>query len=239
MTVDQKRILIVEDDEGIARVLADNLKIDGFNVRWARTSHDALVESQSFRPDLVLLDLMLAGRPSGFDLCGVLRQGGRCGVIIVSARGQREDKLRGLGLGADDYVTKPFDMEELAARINAVLRRTVLVVSRIHLGGIEIDFESRAARRGSTPLHLTHREFEILRYLAERRDHVVHRNELLREVWGIVDGSTTRSVDFAISRLRRKIESNPSEPRFLRTVHGDGYALTIERDRQGESRPRQ
>lgn len=231
MNGDQKRILIVEDDEGIARVLADNLRIDGFNVRWAGTAHEALVESNAFRPDLVLLDVMLSGQPNGLDICGVLRQGGRCGVIIVSARSQREDKLRGLNVGADDYVTKPFDMEELAARINAVLRRTVLVVSRIRLGQIEVDFEAHTARRGSTAVHLTHREFEILRYLAERRDHVVHRNELLREVWGIVDGSTTRSVDFAISRLRRKIEPNPPEPRFLRTVHGDGYSLTVERDR--------
>ena len=227
---DQKRILIVEDDEGIARVLADNLRIDGFAVRWARTAHEALVESQSFRPDLVLLDIMLAGQPDGFEICRVLRQGGRCGVIILSARGQREDKLRGLGAGADDYVTKPFDMEELAARINAVLRRTVLVVSRIRLGDIKVDFEAHTARRGSTPLHLTHREFEILRYLAERRDRVVHRDELLRAVWEIVDGSTTRAVDFAVARLRQKIEPNPPEPRFLRTVHGDGYSLTVDRD---------
>jgi DNA-binding response OmpR family regulator len=229
MSGDQKRILIVEDDEGIARVLAHNLRIDGFNVRWARTAHEALVESQSFRPDLVLLDIVLAGEPNGFDICGVLRQAGRCGVIIVSARSQREDKLRGLGVGADDYVTKPFDMEELAARIHAVLRRTVLVVSHIRLGDIEIDFEAHTAKRGSTPIHLTHREFEILRYLAERRERVVHRNELLREVWGIVEGSTTRSVDFAILRLRKKIEPNPPDPRFLRTVHGDGYSLTVER----------
>ena len=230
MSGDQKRILIVEDDEGIARLLAHNLRIDGFNVRWAPTAHQALVESQSFRPDLVLLDIVLAGEPNGFDLCGVLRQGGRCGVIIVSARSQREDKLRGLGVGADDYVTKPFDMEELAARIHAVLRRTVLVVSHIRLADIEIDFEAHTAKRGSTPIHLTHREFEILRYLAERRERVVHRNELLREVWGIVEGSTTRSVDFAILRLRKKIEPNPPDPRFLRTVHGDGYSLTVERD---------
>jgi two-component system, OmpR family, response regulator VicR len=229
MSVDQKRILIVEDDGGIARVLSDNLRIDGFDVRWSRTAHEALVESRAFRPDLVLLDVMLAGQPNGFDICGVLRQSGRCGVIIVSARSQREDKLRGLALGADDYVTKPFDMEELAARINAVLRRTVLVVSRIRLGAVEVDFEAHTAQRGSTALHLTHREFEILRYLAERRDRVVHRNELLREVWGIVEGSTTRSVDFAIARLRRKIEPNP-EPRFLRTIHGDGYSLTVDRD---------
>ncbi len=227
---DQKRILIVEDDEGIARVLADNLKIDGFNVRWARSAHEALVESQSFRPDLVLLDIMLAGQASGFEICTVLRQGGRCGVIIVSARSQREDKLRGLGAGADDYVTKPFDLEELAARINAVLRRTVLVVSRIRLGDLEVDFEAHTARRDGKPLHLTHHEFEILRYLAERRDRVVHRDELLREVWKMVDGSTTRAVDFAVARLRQKIEPNPPEPRFLRTVHGEGYSLTVDRD---------
>jgi two-component system, OmpR family, response regulator VicR len=230
VTVDQKRILIVEDDEGIARVLADYLRIDNFNVRWARTAHDALVEAQSFRPDLVLLDIMLAGQPNGLQICRVLRQGGRCGVIMVSARGQREDKLRGLDAGADDYVTKPFDMEELAARINAVLRRTLLAVSRIRLGDIEVDFDSHTATRGSTPVHLTHREFEMLRYLAERRDRVVHRTELLREVWGIVDGSTTRSVDFAVLRLRKKIEPNPPAPRFLRTVHGDGYSLTIDRE---------
>jgi len=229
MTLSQKRILIVEDDEGLARVMADNLRIDGFSVRWTRSAHDALVESQSFRPDLVLLDVMLAGQPNGLDICGVLRQGGRCGVIMVSARSQREDKLRGLRVGADDYVTKPFDMEELSERINAVLRRTVLLVSRIRLGDLDVDFDTHTARRGSTTIHLTHREFEMLRYLAERRDHVVCRNDLLRDVWGIVDGSTTRSVDFAIMRLRRKIEPNPPEPRFLRTVHGDGYSLTIDR----------
>ena len=150
---------------------------------------------------------------------------------MVSARSRREDKLRGLGVGADDYVTKPFDMEELTARINAVLRRTVLVVSRIRLGELEVDFQAHTARRGSTEIHLTHREFEMLRYLAEHQDRVVHRNELLRDVWGLVDGSTTRSVDFAILRLRKKIEPNPPEPRFLRTVHGDGYSLTVDRDR--------
>jgi two-component system alkaline phosphatase synthesis response regulator PhoP len=230
MSGDQKRILIVEDDEGIARLLTDNLKIDGFNVKWAATAHEALVESQSFHPDLVLLDITLAGQPAGFDICSVLRQGGRCGVIIVSARSQRDDKLRGLGAGADDYVTKPFDMEELAARINAVLRRTVHLVSRIRLADVEVDFEAYTARRGDTPLHLTHYEFEILRYLAERRDRVVRRDELLREVWKIADGSTTRAVDFAVARLRQKIEPNPPEPRFLRTIHGEGYSLTVDRD---------
>ena len=151
MSVDQKRILIVEDEEGIARILADNLRIDGFTVRWARTAHEALVESQSFRPDLVLLDIMLAGQPDGFEICRVLRQGGRCGVIILSARGQREDKLREIQEPARMITSPSLSTWRNWARINAVLRRTVLVVSRIRLGDIEVDFEAHTARRGSTP----------------------------------------------------------------------------------------
>src|SRR5256885_12366170 len=137
MRVDQKRILIVEDDAGIARVLADNLRIDGFNVRWAPTAHDALVESQAFRPDLVLLDIMLPGQTSGFDLCGVLRQGGRSGVIVVSARCQRKDKLRGLELGADDYVTKPFDMRRWRRESMPCCRRPGSGCPRSRLGASE------------------------------------------------------------------------------------------------------
>ena len=141
-------------------------------------------------------------------------------------------KKKAISIRVDEDVLDFFKKEGSGyqRRINAVLRRTVLVVSRIRLGDIEVDFEAHTARRGSTPLHLTHREFEILRYLAERRDRVVHRDELLREVWEIVDGSTTRAVDFAVARLRQKIEPNPPEPRFLRTVHGDGYSLTVDRD---------
>src|SRR6266545_5371845 len=222
-----KRILIVEDDAGIARLLCDNLTIDGFTVKLATTAHEALSFCQSFMPDLVLLDITLPDA-SGFDLCRVLRQGGRRPVIIVSARGQRADKIRGLDLGADDYVTKPFDMEELAARINAVLRRVGRSVGRITLGRITIDFQTMVATTVSGELHLTHREFELLRYLAERPDRVVHRDQLLAEVWGVLDGSTTRSVDFAIARLRKKIEPDPHNPRFIRTVHGDGYSLNVD-----------
>jgi two-component system response regulator VicR len=147
-------------------------------------------------------------------------------VIIVSALGQRADKIRGLGLGADDYVTKPFDIQELVARIRAVLRRTTQDVAKLVLGAIAIDFHAMTAVGPVGPIALTHREFEVLHYLAVHRDHTVHRDRLLLEVWGIIDGSSTRAVDFAISRLRRKIEVDPHNPRFIRTVRGDGYCLT-------------
>src|SRR5256885_734272 len=140
-----RRILVVEDDPGLARILCDNLKVDGFVVKWASTAHQALTFCQSFTPDLVLLDVMLPER-SGFELCGVLRQGGRRPVVFLTARGDRADKLRGLGLGADDYITKPFDMEELVARINAVLRRAAPAVSRIPLGKLKGCVRSLQAR---------------------------------------------------------------------------------------------
>jgi two-component system alkaline phosphatase synthesis response regulator PhoP len=225
------RILIVEDDPGIAKLLRDNLTIDGFSVKWAADGPEAIAMARSFVPDLVLLDLMLPGK-SGFELCGLLRQGGRP-VIIVSARSQRSDKLRGLGLGADDYITKPFDFEELVARIHAVLRRTTQPADRITLGRIVVDFKKMRAKGPEGEVHLTHREFEVLHYLSTHRDRTVHRDQLLLDVWGVVDGSTTRAVDFAISRLRKKIEADPHNPQFIRTVRGDGYSLTI-----SEAQPR-
>jgi len=218
------RILIVEDDAGIAKLLGDNLTIDGFAVKWAADAPEAIAMARTFVPDLVLLDLMLPGK-SGFELCGLLRQGGRP-VIIVSARSQRSDKVRGLGLGADDYVTKPFDFEELVARIHAVLRRTTQPSECITLGRITVDFTKMRAKGPRGDVRLTHREFEVLQYLSTRRDRTVHRDQLLLDVWGVVDGSTTRAVDFAISRLRKKIEDDPHNPKFVRTVRGDGYCLT-------------
>ena len=164
---------------------------------------------------------------SGFDLFETLHQGGRMPVIFLTARGETADKLRGLGLGADDYVIKPFDLAELLARVHAVLRRARGAVDRLTLGDVVIDFKSQTAVRGGETLHLTHREFELLRFLAARAGRVVHRGELLRGVWGYPDDSaSTRSVDHAIARLRRKIEPQSDQPRFIHTVHGDGYSLT-------------
>ena len=221
-----KRILIIEDDVGLTRVIADNLRFEGYQVDSISRGDEAIGRARSFCPDLVLLDVMLPNR-SGFDLCSMLRDGGRVAVIILSALSQKSDKLRGLNLGADDYITKPFDLPELLARIRAVLRRSHRAIDRIVLGPITIDFTALRATSAAGEVRLTHREFEILRYLAERQDRLVRRDELLREVWGYPDVlDTTRSVDHAIVRLRKKIEPDPHNPQFIRTVHGDGYCLT-------------
>ncbi len=221
----KKRILLVEDDRPLSRVLCDNFTFEGFEVRAVGDGRLAVDAARDFAPDLIILDVTLPGM-HGFELCGILRQGGRTPIIMLTACVQKADKLRGLNLGADDYVTKPFDLEELLARINAVLRRTRPHQASLELGAVVVDFNALTATRGSMSLSLSHREFDLLRYLAERPDHVVHRDELLREVWGYPDAPNTRSVDHAIARLRKKIESDPRHPCFIHTVHGDGYCLT-------------
>ena len=221
-----RRILIVEDDAVLARVLQDNLIMEGFEVECAANAAEAIERSGAASIDLVLLDLMLPGL-SGFDVGKTLSRSGEIPVIILSALGQKADKLRGLTMGADDYVTKPFDMEELVARVHTVLRRKFPAVESISLGPVFVDFRTRRARNAERELNLTYREFEILRFLAERHDRIVHRDELLREIWGFPGKSETRSVDQAVARLRKKIEPNTHPPRFLRTVHGDGYLLAL------------
>lgn len=223
----RKRILVLEDDSALTRVLRDNLTFAGFDVETAVDGDEALRKVRPAAPDLILLDVMLPGR-SGFDLCGVLRQGGKTPIIMLTARGQKADKVKGLELGADDYVTKPFHFEELLARIRAVLRRTRPTLDRLVLGSVVVDFVRLQAWSDGREFHLTHREFEVLRYLAERQGRVVSRDELLREIWGYLDMPSTRSVDHAIARLRKKIETDPPHPRFLHTAHGDGYRLTLE-----------
>jgi DNA-binding response OmpR family regulator len=221
------RILVVEDDAALARVLRDNLSFEGFQVQWAADARMAVDASKEFTPDLVVLDVMLPDG-DGFELCRYLQQGGRTPVIMLSARSQKADKLRGLALGADDYVTKPFDLEELLARIKVVLRRARPAVEQLTLGAVTVDFQSLRATDGQRELHLSYREFDVLRYLAERQGHVVSRNELLSQIWSYADMPITRSVDHAIARLRKKIEPDPRHPRFIHTVHGDGYCLTPE-----------
>ncbi len=220
----KKRILVVEDDGGLAQIVCDNLAFDGYDVEWAADGNQAIDRARRRPPDLVLLDVMLPGR-DGFEICSLLRRGGETPVIMVTARVQQADKLRGLDLGADDYITKPFDILELLARVRAVLRRASPGVERLDLGPVAINFLAMTAERGGKPIHLGHREFDLLRYLAERRGRVVLRDELLREVWAYPDAPPTRSVDNAIARLRKKIEDDPAHPRYILTVHGDGYCL--------------
>jgi len=222
----KKRILIVEDDHALARVLADNLRFAGFEVEHVDDGAEVVSRLRAMAPDLVLLDVMLPGK-DGFGLLGLIRQGGRTPVIMLSARDQQVDKLKGLELGADDYVTKPFDFEELQARIRAVLRRARRLVVQITIGDTIVDFEAFTATRDGVDLRLSRREFDLLLYLAEREGSVVPRSELLREVWGFPEEPSTRAVDYAIRRLRRKIERDPHHPRHIHTVHGDGYSLTL------------
>jgi DNA-binding response OmpR family regulator len=221
----KKRILLVEDDGVLARVLRDNLVFEGFDVECVADGHRAITTARERPPDLLVLDVMLPGR-DGFDLCEILRQEGRTPVVFLTARGQKADKVRGLNLGADDYITKPFDLEEFLARVHAVLRRARPAVEQLALGIVTINFRTQSAMRGRKRLHLTRKEFELLRYLAERQEKIVDRNELLRAVWGYPDPPTTRSVDHAISRLRKKIEPNVHQPRYIHTAHGGGYSLT-------------
>jgi DNA-binding response OmpR family regulator len=220
----KQRVLVVEDDPVLTRVLSDNLMFEGFEVRTVSDGHLALGVAREFSPDLILLDINLPGR-SGLELCEVWRRGSRIPIIVLTAKGQKSDKVRGLTLGADDYVTKPFDLEELLARIHAVLRRSRPEVERLVLGMVVIDFARLEAWHGMQPIELTHREFELLRYLAKRPNSIVRRDELLRVIWGYPDTANTRAVDHAIARLRKKIEETPHEPRFIHTVHGDGYYL--------------
>ena len=225
----KKKILVVEDDAALARVLRDNFEFDGFDVECAADGNDAIRRAREFAPDLVILDVMLPGR-DGFELVGLLRRGGQTPVIMLTARSAKADKLRGLDLGADDYVTKPFDLEELLARVRAVLRRASPGVERVALGDVVIDFKAMQATRGREVLHLTHRELELLRYLAERQARVVHRDELLREVWGYPAMPATRSVDHAVARLRKKIEPDarpsPLHPhRARRRVPADAVSV--------------
>lgn len=220
------RILVIEDDPTMRLVLRDNLKSEGYQVDTAADGVGAIKQVQAATPDLIVLDLTLPDI-DGLELLPILRMRGPIPTIVLTARTQQAEKVRGLSLGADDYITKPFDPEELLARIRAVLRRTRPSISRIRLGIVTIDFVDKRASRGKHPIRFTNQEFELLGYLAERRDTIVQRHELLRAVWGYLDTDiSTRMVDFAVARLRRKIEVDPHHPQFLRTAQGQGYCLS-------------
>jgi DNA-binding response OmpR family regulator len=226
-----QRILIIEDDKAIARLVSDNLRFEGFTVECCASASAALATASRFAPDLILLDLMLPSGPDGFQLCHTFAQSPhRTPVIIMSARAQKEDRVRGLTLGADDYIVKPFALEELLARVHAVLRRTQPRLDQLRLGDTVIDFRQLRAFRADTELQLTDREFEILRHLAERAGNVVSRDELLHLVWGYSESPLTRTVDNFIFRLRLKLEPDPRRPRYIRTAYGGGYRLTAAGD---------
>jgi DNA-binding response OmpR family regulator len=219
------RILIVEDNADLAEVLSDNLAFEGFQVERVDTGEAALRKAEEFFPDLVVLDIMLPDL-DGFEVCRALRQRQQTAILMLTSRSRRDDRIRGLNIGADDYITKPFHLEELIARIRAVLRRTRPGLDRLTLGPVVVDFRTLQAKRGDAVVDLSHVEFELLQYLASRPGTVVHRDELLANVWRYPSAPLTRLVDQAIARLRRKVEDDPHHPRFIHTVHGSGYCLT-------------
>ena len=225
----KRRILVVEDDTSLAKLLCDNLVYEGFDVTLAADGQRALKEHAVFNPDLVLLDLTLPGL-DGLEVCRRLNEGqSRTAIIILTARRQKEDKLQGLRLGADDYITKPFALDELLARIRAVLRRVHPSDDGLVLGSLHIDFNHYTAERNRQKVAFSQREIEVLRYMSARAGKVVSRDELLRNVWGYQNIPLTRSVDNLVARLRWKVEPDPDNPRYIHTVYGDGYRLTLDR----------
>lgn len=218
-------ILIVEDEPAMASGLRDNLEFEGYVVRIACDGEEALASAAESPPDLILLDLMLPRR-NGLDVCRELRRRGlSVPIIMLTARSQETDKVVGLELGADDYVTKPFSVRELMARVHVQLRRIASEgsVEHFRFGEIELDFKRHHAARAGRILHLTAREFDLLRYFVRRRGETVSRDELLDKVWGMGAYPLSRTVDNHIAKLRQKIERLPAEPEYLITVHGLGY----------------
>ena len=218
------RILIVEDESAIASLLRDDLALEGYNVTVVGDGEAATAAVTSSPFDLVILDVMLPGK-DGFDVCREMRRAGlTMPVIMLTAKTQESDKVMGLEIGADDYVTKPFSPRELRARVKAALRRAAGDPPEIYrFGDVEVDFGRRELRRGGAPVEVTGIEFKLLSAFIRHRGRVLSREQLLDEAWGRGVYVTDRAVDTHIVNVRRKIEPDPAEPRHLVSVRGAGY----------------
>ena len=221
------RVLLVEDEPGLRLTLGDRLSSEGYSVESVADGEAGLARASSGAFDLVVLDVMLP-RMNGFDVCRELRQRGvTTPVLMLTARGQVVDKVVGLKLGADDYLTKPFEAIELMARLEALLRRRPAGAlpggDSYRFGEVTIDFRRMEVTRGGTAVDLSAREFKLLRHFVEHRGATLSRDELLSEVWGYDEMPLTRTVDVHVAGLRQKIEANPKSPEFILTVHGLGY----------------
>jgi DNA-binding response OmpR family regulator len=219
-------VLVIEDEPAILRGLADNLKFESYDVVTAADGESGFELLRSRKPDLVILDLMLP-RMSGYDVCRKARAAGiHTPILMLTARGEETDRVAGLDLGADDYVTKPFSLPELLARVRALLRRSQSLTpttNSLRFDDVEIDFDQYVARRAGAVLAMTRKEFQVLRYFAAHAGKALTREELLENVWGMEKYPTTRTVDNHILSLRTKLERDPAHPRRLLTVHGVGY----------------
>ena len=218
------RVLVVEDDQEIAALMRDFLEAGGFRVSHARDAHAAQVAIEEAEPDCVLLDVMLPGE-SGFELCRQIRERGNVPVMFLSARGGDADKLRGLGLGADDYIVKSATPAEVVARIKAVLRRSAPAPDKpgsvLRFGRIEVDLAAREVRIEGQVIRTTAREFDLLQVLVEHPRQVFSREHLFELIWG--DFGDRRAVPVYIRRLREKLEADPARPQLITTVWGVGY----------------
>jgi DNA-binding response OmpR family regulator len=226
------KILIVEDDPKMQAGLRDNLEFEGYDVEIVGDGKTGLKRILENTYDLVILDVMLP-KLSGLDLLRNIRETGvNTPVIMLTAKGEEIDKVLGLELGADDYVTKPFGLRELLARVKAVLRRregssAAGSSAKMRLENVEVDFSTYNASRDGQPVSMTPKEFEILRFLWEHRNQTVSRDHLLTNVWGYDESVSTRTIDNFIVKLRQKIEKDPARPKHIITIHGTGYKLIV------------
>ena len=225
-----RRILLVEDEAGLVMTLTDRLIAEGYDVESAGDAQTALDTATNGRFDAILLDVMLPGG-SGFDICRTVRQRGiETPILMLTARGQVVDRVVGLKLGADDYLVKPFEMSELLARIEAIMRRAAPARANapeaFRFGNVTVDFRSAEVTKAGETIELSAREYKLLRYFIEHRGAALSREELLNEVWGYNSMPSTRTVDVHVAWLRQKIEDNPRHPQFIVTVHGLGYKFT-------------
>src|ERR1051325_10809612 len=225
-----ERILIIEDELPMRTALHDVLAGEDYRVLTASDGESGLRRALDEKPDLVVLDVMMP-KLDGFAICAELRRvSNSVPILMLTAKGQIEDRVTGLDAGADDYLVKPFSTEELLARVRALLRRferQTKAPTRLQLGDVEIDLVRQTARRGRKPLHLTATEIAMLRLMAETPGEPVSRERFLDVVWGYAAFPTTRTVDTHIGNLRNKIERDPDAPRWLKTVHGVGYRLDL------------
>jgi len=226
----ERLILIVEDEKAIRDILSFNLKREGYQIAEAEEGRNGYRMATELRPDLILLDVMLPGM-NGFEICGRLREEGvLTPILMLTAKEEEPDKIRGLEIGADDYITKPFSMRELMARIKANIRRSAMIEPQQQEGGIcigelRVDPESAETFKNGQPLGLTQREFELIHFLAQTPDRVFSREELMDKVWNYGIYGDERTVDVTVRRLRNKVEDNPAEPRYIITRRGLGYLL--------------
>jgi len=226
------KILVVDDEQNMRTGLKDNLEFEGYEVETANDGEEGLKKILVNNYDLIILDVMMP-KKSGFDVCKEIRKNGiTTPIILLTAKGEEIDKVVGLEIGADDYVTKPFSLRELLARVKAILRRSDSLIMdnesrEIKIGKLTVDFNSYKATLKNKDVAMSHKEFEILRYLWKHRNATVSRDDLLTEIWGYDETPTTRTVDNFILKLRQKIENDPNHPQVILTVHGIGYKLII------------